>query len=300
MKSKILSLLCILVLVGCTSKGIDSLASTSSQESSFVNTISSNIVSENSTNLSDLSSSSSFEDSSSSDVLDEIQMPENLKSYYSSVDFSLTGDALKEALDNLLDSTANNTFTYKNLFNVFIYSDVDPDNSSNMLGFYSGTSASKSEMNREHTWPNSRGGNALENDPHVIRPTLISENSARGNSFYNENVSWDPGTYNEKYRGIASRVIFYAAVKGQDLGLYLIDEEDDPKTSSGWNKSMGKLSTLLKWNLEYDIDQTEITRNEVLYEKFNHCRNPFIDNRDLACRIFGNYNENTLKVCSSK
>ena len=60
---------------------------------------------------------------------------------------------------------------------------------------------------------------------------------------------------------------------------------------------MGKLSTLLKWNLEYDIDETEILRNDVLYEKYNHNRNPFIDDRNYACRIWGNTNSTTKEIC---
>lgn len=300
---KILLGLSILLIAGCsTTSSVSSKKQSSVISSQISEVISKEITSENSLNQttnSNIAVSSDIDSASNS--AGNITMPDKVASYYKNVDFSLKGQSLLVALDDLLDSTSNNSFTYKNLFDVFIYSDVDPNNSSKMLGFYSGTSASRSEMNREHTWPNSRGGSYVEKDPHVIRPTLTKENSSRGNDFFNENGKWDPGTFgNYKYRGIAARIIFYAAVKGQDYGLHLIDKNDDPRTSSGWNKTMGKLSTLLKWNLEYDIDETEITRNEVLYTKFNHCRNPFIDNRDLACRIFGDTNSETLKVCSRK
>ncbi len=274
----------------------------SSNKTTNQTSLSSQTTSKNSSsNQSSSVTNSSLNKDSSTSSSETIVMPSKVASYYKSVDFSLKGHSLLVALDDLLDSTSNNSFTYKNLFDVFIYSDVDPNNSKKMLSFYSGKSATRSEMNREHTWPDSRGGSYVERDPHVIRPTITKENSSRGNDFYNENGRWDPASFgNYKYRGIAARIIFYAAVKGQDSGLYLVDKNDDPKTSSGWNKTMGKLSTLLKWNLEYDIDETEITRNEVLYTKFKHCRNPFIDNRDLACRIFGDTNSETLKVCSSK
>ncbi len=300
---KVLLGLSILFITGCATK--TSLSSKqSSDNSSYVSETISNeqTTSKNNSNNQSSSATNSSENKDSLTVLDgPIVMPNKVASYYKSVDFSLKGHSLLVALDDLLDSTSNNSFTYNNLFDVFIYSDVDPNNSSKMLSFYSGKSATRNEMNREHTWPDSRGGNFVERDPHVIRPTITKENSSRGNDFYNENGRWDPASFgNYKYRGIAARIIFYAAVKGQDSGLYLVDKNDDPRTSSGWNKTMGKLSTLLKWNLEYDIDETEITRNEVLYTKFKHCRNPFIDNRDLACRIFGDTNSETLKVCSGK
>ena len=241
------------------------------------------------------SSTSTFEDTT-------------VANYYKSIDFTKTGTDLMKALEKLLDDTDNTSFTYNGMFDVFKYTDIDPENptSGKMLSFYSGKPADRSSMNREHTWPDSRGGSKLEKDPHVIRPTLTSENSSRGNSFYNENGSWDPATFNNaKYRGIAARIIFYGAVKAYTEGLYLVDLSNDPQLSSTnsvtgkkWNPTMGKLSTLLKWNLEYEIDETETIRNDVLYEDFNHCRNPFIDNRDLACQIWGDTNADTQKVCN--
>ena len=60
---------------------------------------------------------------------------------------------------------------------------------------------------------------------------------------------------------------------------------------------MGKLSTLLIWNLKYDIDDSELLRNDVLFEKYNHCRNPFIDDRNYACRIWGTTNAATRQAC---
>ena len=37
----------------------------------------------------------------------------------------------------------------------------------------------------------------------------------------------------------------------------------------------------------YDIDATEIQRNDVLYTKFKHNRNPFIDIDGLADFLWG-------------
>lgn len=215
--------------------------------------------------------------------------------YYNQISDELRGKDLLLQLDNLLDSTSHPTinFTYKGLmYEVFPYTD---GKDGKLYAFYRGTLASSGSMNREHVWPNSRGGNYVERDPHMVRPTLTSDNSGRGNAFYNESGNYDPGEFGAyQYRGICARIIFYCAVKAQENGLNLVDKNTDSTS----NKSMGKLSTLLKWNLEYDIDATEIQRNDVLYTKFKHNRNPFIDDRNYACKIWGDTNAETRGVCS--
>lgn len=215
--------------------------------------------------------------------------------YYNQISDELRGKDLLLQLDNLLDSTSHPTinFTYKGLMSeVFPYTD---GKDGKLYAFYRGTLASSGSMNREHVWPNSRGGNYVERDPHMVRPTLTSDNSGRGNAFYNESGNYDPGEFGAyQYRGICARIIFYCAVKAQENGLNLVDKNIDSTS----NKSMGKLSTLLKWNLEYDIDATEIQRNDVLYTKFKHNRNPFIDDRNYACKIWGDTNAETRGVCS--
>lgn len=215
--------------------------------------------------------------------------------YYNQISDELRGKDLLLQLDNLLDSTSHPTinFTYKGLMSeVFPYTD---GKDGKLYAFYRGTLASSGSMNREHVWPNSRGGNYVERDPHMVRPTLTSDNSGRRNAFYNESGNYDPGEFGAyQYRGICARIIFYCAVKAQENGLNLVDKNTDSTS----NKSMGKLSTLLKWNLEYDIDATEIQRNDVLYTKFKHNRNPFIDDRNYACKIWGDTNAETRGVCS--
>lgn len=215
--------------------------------------------------------------------------------YYNQISDELRGKDLLLQLDNLLDSTSHPTinFTYKGLMSeVFPYTD---GKDGKLYAFYRGTLASSGSMNREHVWPNSRGGNYVERDPHMVRPTLTSDNSGRRNAFYNESGNYDPGEFGAyQYRGICARIIFYCAVKAQENGLNLVDKNTDSTS----NKSMGKLSTLLKWNLKYDIDATEIQRNDVLYTKFKHNRNPFIDDRNYACKIWGDTNVETRGVCS--
>ena len=184
------------------------------------------------------------------------------------------------------------------MWSYFHLTDYDPNNSSKYLAYYNGKSSSRSDMNKEHVWPNSRGGNLVEADIHVIRPTLTADNSSRGNCFYVEGKNsivdgWDPKAAGqvERYRGDAARIVFYSVVANSSLSL--VDLEND---STG-NKTMGKLSDLLKWNLQYEVHQTELNRNNAA-QKIQGNRNPFIDNPSFACAIWGNTNDNTKKICS--
>ncbi len=228
-----------------------------------------------------------------------------IQSYYSSVNLESTSSSLLNALHTLNSSKRTKTVGYKNMGTYYPQTDGDPNNSRNLIAFYSGTSATFSgnfsgNINREHVWPNSRGGSSVEGDIHMPRPTLRAENGSRGNSFYVEGknsstAGWDPAmeTFGlEKYRGISARIIFYCAIA--DTNLTLIDKTTD----SSSNKTMGKLSDLLKWNLEYEIDSTETQRNDAAQDIQGN-RNPFIDDRSLACKIWGNTNITTQAVCSS-
>lgn len=230
--------------------------------------------------------------------------PSYTGTYYKSVSESLRDKSLIIKLDDILDDDANDSaFSYGGLNKVYPKTDGDPKKSGNLIGFYSGTSAAFSgsfsgTFNREHVWPNSRKGEAAEDDPHVTRPTLVKDNSDRGNSYYGDTTGWDPASCgNEKYRGIAARIIFYAAVRYQDNGLYLDDLANPTSTNSNQVPTMGKVSKLLEWNLKYDIDATEIQRNEALVSNWGHCRNPFIDDRNYACKIWGGLNSTTKAIC---
>lgn len=229
-----------------------------------------------------------------------------IQSYYSSVNLESTSSSLLNALHTLNSSKRTKTVGYRNMGTYYPKTDGDPSNSSNLILFYSGSSAKFSgsfsgNINREHVWPNSRGGGNVEDDIHMPRPTLTTENGSRGSSFYvegkktNNNTGWDPAMESfgvEKYRGIAARIIFYCAIA--DTSLTLIDKTTD----SANNKTMGKLSDLLKWNLEYEVDSTETQRNDAAQDIQGN-RNPFIDDRSLACKIWGNTNTTTQAVCSS-
>lgn len=257
------------------------------------------------TSSEDSSSDTSSDDSSSdssSDVpsLDSQWTNTDFANYYDNLDLVNAGDLLTQ-LQSLNTTKRKSTVGYQGLRQKLALTDYDPENPNKILSFYSGKSMSSTwdggvTWNREHIWPNSRGGGSVEDDIHVIRPTLVSDNSNRGNSFYVEgkatgSAGWDPKTagLNEIYRGQAARIVFYCVVANKNLKL--VDAED------GGANTMGKLSDLLKWNLQYSVHQTELNRNKAA-QQIQGNRNPFIDNPSFACAIWGNTNEKTKQICS--
>ena len=220
--------------------------------------------------------------------------------YYQSIDTSLRGTALLNALQKLNNSKRKSTVGYKSMGTTvngsFKYTDYDPNHikydangqpyGDAILSFYSGKSTTN--FNREHVWPNSRGGDKVEADIHMTRPTISSENGSRGNSFYVEGMrssseGWDPAMESfgdETYRGDAARIIFYCCVASSSLKLV-----DANKTATK-NDTMGKLSDLLKWNNAYPVTQREKNRNEGA-EYLQGNRNPFIDHPEWVNYIWG-------------
>ena len=126
----------------------------------------------------------------------------------------------------------------------------------------------------------------------MIRPAAVSTNGDRGNDMYAEKGAYDPGKYIERYRGIASRIILYTATRYWADGLKLTENVSDAPS----NKTMGKLSELLKWNLQYPVDITETHRNNIIYGDYN-VRNVFIDHPEAACKIWGSFDSETAGVC---
>ena len=242
-------------------------------------------------------------------------IPSEVEQYYESIKDDMDADELLDALQALNKKMRTSTVGYSAMGTTpsgqFKYTDYDPETvqydsngqpyGTRLISFYSGNSATGG-MNREHVWPKSHGGNTVESDIHMPRPTIIKENGSRGNSFYvegmkDEALGWDPAMESfglESYRGDSARIIFYCIVANPDLSL--VDIEYHASTNDNRDYLMGKLSDMLKWNLENPVLQREQNRNSgAQYLQGN--RNPFIDHPEYACRIWGGYNENTRKVC---
>ncbi len=226
--------------------------------------------------------------------------------YYASA-LTLTGDQLKNALHSIIETHTEYSYTTQ-LWSILAVTDKDPNNPNNVIEIYTGDSISAQshggdagEWNREHVWPQSHGGINTNPGPGTdlfnLHPSDVKTNSARGNLDFDDggtqavincptckmdSDSFDP---NPDSRGDIARSMLYMAVCYEaDNG---IDLELNNLVNNGSNPFLGKLSVLLEWNDEDPVSSFEINRNNVIYDQYQHNRNPFIDHPEWADLIWG-------------
>lgn len=269
----------------------DASTSTSSADSTSATSSSSNTSTSTTTSSSVTSSSSSASSSSSSSTTSSSYIPSGDTTW--NINISLRGAEFRNALQTIMAGKRTRTTSYSNCLSLGAKAAAYPNaNSSTFVPFYHDSSrlATQGECNREHTWPNSRGTgtNGPGADPFIIRPTLTSENSDRGNNFYGTkgkaNKEWDPASCGfEAARGESARVILYAATMYYKEGLSLSNNPNDSTNL----KTMGTLSTLLAWNTTYAPTPIEIQINNYLSNN-GYGRNPFVDHPEYASYIWNN------------
>ena len=215
--------------------------------------------------------------------------------YYDSLDLTANYDDFSDALCSII--SANYTrLTYDNVSKVLHISDVDPENTKNIIGLYTGLSLSGG-WNREHVWCKSHGFSGNESylpytDAHHLRATNAVVNSTRNNSDYGEvdhnsassdmyGNYWTATTYEprDEVKGDCARMIFYLACRYKNTSPFyaeVIEGSTLDLLSSNGKSYMGNLSTLLKWHYMDPVSVEEIYRNNIVYQ-YQGNRNPFID-----------------------
>lgn len=210
--------------------------------------------------------------------------------YYSSIDDGLSGETLLLALRSLLNDTYQGV-TYGEARYILDESDADPANPNNVILVYlnnsvDGTWDGGSTWNREHVWPQSYLGESADNntvnmasDLHNLKPADPSENSSRGNKYF-DNVT-SPSTYEprDEVKGDIARILLYMIVMYEVLDLV----NDSTNTTV---YEMGVLDTLLSWHIQDPVDDFEMNRNHVIYT-YQGNLNPFIDNPEWVDLIWG-------------
>ncbi|GAA1605045.1 endonuclease I family protein [Actinoplanes couchii] len=219
----------------------------------------------------------------------------------------LSGERLKTALHGII-STGATALPYAGVWAALKETDEDPANPSNVILLYSGTSRSKArngggrgDWNREHVWAKSHGQfgtrTGAGTDLHHLRPEDVTVNSTRGNLDFDnggsaveiatknrmDRDSWEP---RDEVKGDVARMIFYMAVRYEG-GDTFADLEVDDRTSRGGEPRMGRVSALLKWNRQDLPDQFERRRNQIIFDRYQHNRNPFVDHPEWVDSIFG-------------
>lgn len=218
-----------------------------------------------------------------------------------------SGPALESALHTII-STDVTRLSYDQVWNALKATDRDPANPSNVILLYQGTSmpagnngGGADQWNREHVWAKSHGDFGTATGPgtdiHHLRPSDVTVNSDRGNldfdnggtendeapDNYSDADSWEP---RDADKGDVARMIFYMSVRYEG-GDGFADLEVNDVVGNGTAPYHGKLSTLLAWNAADPPSAFEMNRNDVIYEDFQHNRNPFVDHPEWAAAIWG-------------
>ncbi|QUG40574.1 endonuclease [Psychrobacillus sp. INOP01] len=213
------------------------------------------------------------------------------------------GQALKAALHEIIDD--HTQLSYDQVWEALRETDEDPNNTNNVILFYSGVSRSKNanggnvgQWNREHTWAKSHGNFGTSKGPgtdvHHLRPTDVQVNSSRGNLDFDNggspinncdeckrsSNSFEPPN---RVKGDVARILFYMATRYEQGDK--VDLELNEKLGNGSAPYHGKLSTLLKWHEQDPVDEFERNRNNII-QKWQGNRNPFIDHPEWATSIW--------------
>lgn len=215
-----------------------------------------------------------------------------------------TGATLKANLNSIIDG--HTVISYSATTSALAVTDADPNNSNNLLTVYDRTSINKQYStnpliwNREHTWPRSRGiGSSGPDDSDLfnLRPALTDGNGDRANfnfgGAYNSQSAglvtapnpdqWYPGNADA---GMIARQQFYMAVRYDGVDSGTTDLELVAGNPAATGSTLGDKDRLIEWHFAAPPDAFERRRNQVIYDNYQHNRDPFIDHPEWVWSVF--------------
>ena len=234
--------------------------------------------------------------------------------YYASLE-GKSGAVLKQAIQDIIANPAVvRAHNYGDVEFMLKQADQNPLNSNEVWLMYIEQSRAKykyqqtasnvGSWNREHIFPQSRGGyaNATSStsdginvwsptnadniaaghaDGHHLRAEDGPENTRRSNKDYglDDYVGPAAGTQGS-WHGDVARALFYMACRYNGLSVV------NGNLPDGTAGQMGDLATLLTWNFTDPSDDFEMNHNNVIYT-WQLNRNPFVDHPELANYIWG-------------
>ncbi|WP_075342692.1 endonuclease [Tenacibaculum agarivorans] len=234
------------------------------------------------------------------------------QSYYDDVDLTKTGLDLKSELATKIIATHTNFLSYTpGVWEASRKTDVNPNNASEVVLIYGYSSSGKTartrginnnggdsgEWNREHVYPRSLGNPKLETrtgdagtDAHSLRPSDVDYNRDRGNLRFADGSGnsgstsggWYPG---DEWKGDVARMMMYMYLR---YGNRCLPSVVGVGSSAATPDDM--IDLFLEWNAEDPVSEIEDNRNSYhentanTYAQGN--RNPFIDNPNLATKIW--------------
>ena len=235
--------------------------------------------------------------------------------YYSNIDFSLDGNALKAELSELIIDTHTNLIPYTSnstdTWDIIHLSDADVSVQGNVILFYGYNDADNETINdrtraityqssglcigywnREHVFAKSLANPSLVTDEpgpgtdvHNLRAADCQMNSRRNNNYFRDgsgNSFLDGEFYpGDEFKGDVARIIMYMYLRYPSQC-----EPSNIGVGSASYSNYGDMPNLfLDWNEEDPVSDFERDRNDVIYS-YQGNRNPFIDNPYLALKIW--------------
>jgi endonuclease I len=234
--------------------------------------------------------------------------------------FNKKGDDLKQALHVLIKNHTEFKYTSSSstdVWDILKVTDRDTVNPDNVILIYSSRSVNGAQeynggqgWTREHVWAKSRGDFGTSEGPgtdvHHLRPCDNNVNSVRNNRNFDNCVSCeavlddgiDTGSKKDQnlwtfeppneVKGDVARMIFYMAVRYEGTSgepdLELVSQLLAKTDKSPYQAN---INTLLEWHANDPVSDWERNRNEIIYNQFQHNRNPFIDFPELASYLWG-------------
>jgi endonuclease I len=243
-----------------------------------------------------------------------------IPAYYSGINFSQTGNNLKNQLTTLITTTHTTFLPYTasgttDTWDALTLTDINPDNPNTVLLIYGWddtdtditndytrdktatchTSSCYGLWQREHVFPRSLGTPNLGfefagSDAHNLRAVDADRNSSRSNRMF-ANAPSSAASYvitpsgswypGDAWRGDVARMIMYMYVR-YPTQCAPTDVGDSAITYAPFGDMP---DVFLDWNAQDPVSPYEINRNNVL-QNIQGNRNPFIDNPYLATIIW--------------
>lgn len=129
----------------------------------------------------------------------------------------------------------------------------------------------------------------------VNNPTFTSENGSKLGPSATPGVSGTVFEVADEYKGDIARAYFYMATRYENLIANWVGNNSDGDLLLNGTASQAfnqwAIDLLYEWHINDPVDQHEIDRNNAAF-LFQGNRNPFIDNPDYVCRIWGLDQEN--------
>jgi len=243
-----------------------------------------------------------------------------IPAYYTTIDFTQTGNNLKNQLTTLITNTHTTNLPYTatgttDTWDALYQTDLNPSNSSNVLLVYGWNDADADISNdlsrsktsschtsscsglwvREHVYPRSLGTPNLGfefagADAHHLRSIDSDRNNSRSNrKFENDNTNsvdshiTSNGNWfpGNQWKGDIARMIMYMYVRYPTQCL----PTNVGVGSTSYSNFGDMPNVFLEWNAQDPVSEYELNRNTIL-NTIQGNRNPFIDNPYLATVIW--------------